>query len=320
LQGRIYKALSGFYYTKTAEKTYMCRARGRFKNQGKSPLVGDMVEIIETPSSISGELEGRIDKIFPRKNEFVRPPVANIDVFGIVIAAAEPTLSLEMLDRFLVMSEANNVRPTIIISKLELAQDPNGLMKKLNSIYSRYYNISYISLRANIDGAIGKENIGKLVGGFVNQTLALAGPSGVGKTSIIKSLLEGNCAGEDNIKSKDTRYFSGDSLKISGYSRKLNKGRSTTRHIELHTLDTGTLLMDTPGFAAFENVRLDETPESVGKYFPEFGNKCKYSNCKHLREPGCDVKERLERGELARSRYDSYIKIQSEQKKLEEIY
>jgi ribosome biogenesis GTPase len=288
LKGTIVKGIAGFYYVKSGEAVYRCKARGIFKERGIRPAVGDRVkmEVIEDND------DSLITEILPRKNDFIRPFVANVDCFAIVTAVARPQPVMETIDRFLVMAEKAHADIIVCISKCDLA-DINGgdaargaakTLNKLREIYEPIYPV------VCADGRTGKglEEFKKLIAG---KTVALAGPSGVGKSTILNQLIPHA------------------EMETGSISEKTQRGKHTTRHSELFTVDEkrGTMLFDTPGFTSFEILEADE--EELQFLYPEIGRfsgKCRYDNCRHIAEPGCAVKNALSKGQISESRYESY--------------
>ena len=279
-EGRIIKALAGFYYVDTGGASYRCRARGIFKNEGLTPLVGDRVRI-----TVLDEEEGVVDEMLPRKNAFIRPPVANVDIFVVTVAAASPEPNLELIDRFLVTAEAAEADACICINKDDLSPVQ---AKRIAGVYRGIYP-------AVIMSAMTGEGIPELKGLIAGRSAAFAGASGVGKTSLIALL-----TGEEG-------------LETGGVSEKTGRGKHTTRHVELFAFADGTKVYDTPGFTSFEAASAADLSETdVGELFPEFqdySEGCRFKDCRHENEPGCAVIAALESGGVKRSRYESYLKM-----------
>ncbi len=288
LQGTIVKGIAGFYYVKSGEAVYRCKARGIFKEWGIRPAVGDRVimELIEDND------DSLITEILPRKNDFIRPFVANVDCFAMITAVARPQPIMQTIDRFLVMAEKARTEIVICINKCDLA-DINGKgaakkaaknLKELRETYEPVYPV------VCIEGLTGK-GIEELKDLITGKTVALTGASGVGKSTILNQLIPHAA------------------METGSVSEKTQRGKHTTRHSELFTVDEkrGTMLFDTPGFTSFDMLEADE--EELQFLFPEIGRfagKCRYDNCRHIAEPECAVKGALARGEISKSRYESY--------------
>lgn len=285
MQGKIVKGIAGFYYVHVVEKgVYECKAKGSFRNQKIKPLVGDNVEIDVLDAK---EKLGNITRLFPRENELLRPTVANIDQALIVFAAVEPDPNFNLLDRFLIMMERQKVEVVICFNKTDLLRE-----EQLNELKQAYtvchYPILYISNRTGE----GLEEIKELLAG---KTTALAGPSGVGKSSLL------------NMIKPDANMETG------SVSEKIKRGRHTTRHSELFHVEGNTYIMDTPGFTSlYVN---DFEKEELKDYFPEFGqyeHGCRFTGCVHINEPDCGVKQALEAGKISRIRYGNYVDLYNE--------
>ena len=289
MKGLITKGIAGFYYVKTDRGVFQCKARGIFKKEGITPCVGDYVEMDVTDKD---DDEGIINKILPRKNIFIRPPISNIDLFVIVIATEDPEPNTEIIDKFLVTAELAEVNVLICINKEDLVEDADpviyGRTEKLLEIYGHLYHTILISAKTGT-------GLDSLKDQMKGQKSALIGPSGVGKSTIINSLEQGL------------------SLETGNISRKTKRGKHTTRHVEIFDTDFGAQIYDTPGFTSFEVKREDDV--GLEYLFPEFRpymNKCKFYNCKHMEEPGCSIKQAVEDGIISKSRYDSYKRIGEE--------
>lgn len=288
LTGLIIKGIAGFYYVKSGDAVYRCKARGIFKQRDMKPAVGDTVIMEVIPDND----DSLITEILPRKNSFIRPFIANVDCFAIVVAAARPEPVLQTLDRFLVMAEKSNTDIVICINKCDLAKDLKKAkgrkaaesIRQLQETYGAIYPVVCLD---NVNGT-GFNDLKALISG---KTTALAGPSGVGKSTILNRLQPSALAETGNISEKSQR------------------GKHTTRHSEIFALDegAGTMIFDTPGFTSFDILEAEE--EELQHLFPEIASRigaCRYHNCRHLAEPDCKVLEALDRGEISRSRYDSY--------------
>lgn len=288
-KGQICKALSGFYYIDYKGKRYQTRARGNFRNRKITPLVGDWVEFEST-----NETDGYILDVYERKNELVRPPVANIDQGVVVSSCVEPNFSTNLLDRFLVTLSEKDIAPIIYITKMDLASDEEN--QKMRDIQASYERIGYPVLLSE------KQSLEDLTHFFKDKLTVFMGQSGAGKSTLLNQL------------SPDL------SLKVGEISESLGRGRHTTRHVELIDM-FGGLVADTPGFSSidFLEMTLDELP----KRFPEFveaSQYCKFRECKHRHEPKCEVKKRVETGDILASRYDHYLQFYEEIDKRKPMY
>ncbi|MDU6523698.1 ribosome small subunit-dependent GTPase A [Enterococcus devriesei] len=286
IEGQIRKALSGFYYVASEGKIHQTRARGNFRKKKLTPLVGDEVVFSSEENS-----EGYILELLPRKNELVRPPVANVDQGVIVTSLVEPNFSYNLLDRFLVTLENNEIHPVIYLSKTDIVSD-STMVEKIRSVYEPLgYPV--------IDGEQDKKKLTDL---FAHQLTVFMGQSGAGKSTLL------------NDVSPELNLATGE------ISDALGRGRHTTRHVELLDLFDG-LVADTPGFSSIEFLEL--TVEELPKEFPEFrvaASKCRFRECRHVKEPGCEVKRQVEAGEIAQSRYDNYLQFLQEIEKRRPIY
>ena len=275
MRGTIIKGIAGFYYVKSGETVYRCRARGRFKEQGIKPAVGDEV-IFQIGEEEDNTL---VTEILPRKNCFIRPFVSNVDCFIIVTAAKKPAPVMQTIDRFLVMAEKARTDIVFCINKCDLS----GRQDELRAIYEPIYPVVF----SGEGMEEGTEQLRQLIKG---RKSALAGPSGVGKSTILN------------------RLYPEASMETGSISEKSQRGKNTTRHSELFTLDDeGTMIFDTPGFTSFDVLTADA--EELQFLYPEIGafaGKCRYDNCRHLAEPECAVKKALEEGKISMSRYNSY--------------
>lgn len=276
MQGIIIKGIGGFYYVKTADNTeYECKARGVFRKEGITPMIGDRVEI-----DLIGNGKASITKIFERSSSLIRPPVANIDSMILVVASTSPEPNIFLIDKMLVNSEISGIRPIICINKSDLT--------KREDIENIYKTAGYTVITASAENEVGIDELMSLINGKVT---AFAGLSGVGKSSLL-SLITSR------------------TIETGAVSEKISRGRHTTRHVELFELPEGGFVLDTPGFSSLEIEGIDA--EDLWRYFPEMSNTeglCRFRGCSHINEPDCAVKAMLETGELAQSRYESYIEI-----------
>lgn len=290
MQGKILKGISGFYYVDTAESgIYECKAKGVFRLQHKKPLVGDTVEIAVISEE---EKTGNVEKILPRKNELFRPAVANIDLALVVFAAASPKPNLNLLDRYLVYLQMQQIPVMICFNKTELATPKQR--QELDRIYeSCGYPVRLISVKE----CEGIEGAGGLRQALHGKTVAACGPSGVGKSSLMNLL--------------QPQAF----METGEISRKIERGKQTTRHTQLIRIETDTYLMDTPGFSSLVLPAMDK--EQLQQYYPEFvplASRCRFQGCSHISEPDCSVRQALEEGKIHPVRYDNYKQFYEELK------
>lgn len=284
IEGRIIKGIGGFYYIETEKGLYECRARGIFRKNKITPLVGDFVKI-----SVADEDNKKVvvEEIQERKTELVRPPIANVNKALIVFAVKNPTPHLSLLDRFIVLAERENLEIVIILTKIDL--DDDNTFEKIKNIYEPCgYKVIGVSNLEN-------KNIDKVKEELKDNTVVFAGPSGVGKSSLLNQI-------DSNFQ-----------LKTGDVSDKIKRGKHTTRHAELFELKFGGMVADTPGFSS---LTLDDIEDiDLKDYFIEFEDydDCKFgSRCIHQNEPNCAVKEAVENGEIPKERYESYIQLLNE--------
>ena len=287
MQGKIVKGIAGFYYVHVVESgVYECKAKGTFRKDKIRPLVGDNVEIDILDEK---DMEGSITKILPRKNDLIRPAVANIDQALVVFAVTQPEPHFNLLDRFLVMMERKEIPTVLCFNKTDIAESP--AITELKEIYSGCgYPVIFTSARE-------EENISQLKELLKGKTTAIAGPSGVGKSSLI------------NLLQPEVRMETG------SISRKIARGKHTTRHSELIVLGEDSYIMDTPGFSSlYVN---DFEKEELKYCFPEFEpyeGQCRFIGCDHIHEPDCAVKAAVETGKINKVRYDDYTEMYRELK------
>ena len=287
MKGKIIKGIAGFYYVHDGRsKIYECKAKGVFRNRNIKPLVGDDVEFMVLDEK---EGTGNIDAILPRKNKLIRPAVSNVDQAVVVFAVTEPLPNLNLLDRFLVMMERQEIPVIICFNKIDLSGGKE--IEELRAIYGPAgYTLHFISTYE----AAGLEKLHELIAG---KTTVLAGPSGVGKSSIT------------NFLQPEARMETG------VVSEKLKRGKHTTRHSELFFVENGTYMMDTPGFSSMYIEDLE--PNELKDYFPEFSEyeeECRFLGCIHVGEKVCGVKTAVADGKISRSRYDNYLLLYQELK------
>ncbi len=275
---RIIKALSGFYYVQTEDGVVECRARGRFRRQDQSPLVGDFVRITRQAD------KGVLEELLPRKNAFIRPAVANIDQLVVLASCAIPVTEPFLIDRVLAIAQLQSVPALVVVNKDDLAP-----AQPLAEIYRR------AGVPVLVTSAETGEGIDALRDALAGKLSCLTGNSGVGKSSLLN------------------RACPQLSLPVGEVSEKLGRGRHTTRHIELYSLGNDTFVADTPGFSAFDTERMELVHKEQLQYaFPEFApylGHCQFPDCAHRKEPGCAVRRALAEGRIGQTRYDSYERL-----------
>lgn len=283
-RGRIEKALSGFYYVNTGAETLQCRARGKFRREGVSPLVGDRVEVREL-----GGGEGFVETIEERRNVFSRPAAANIDQLVILASAAIPVTEPYLIDRIASIAALKGCDVLLCLNKYDL--DP---AEELYGIYSRS---AIPVLRISAETGEGLDALRQAIAGKLN---AFTGNSGVGKSSVLNALLPEL------------------HLPVGEVSKALGRGRHTTRHVELFPLGGDTYVIDTPGFSSFDTEEMDlELKEHLPETFPEFApyvNDCRFTGCTHTKEKGCRVLQAVKDGDIPASRHRSYLRLFQELK------
>ena len=279
LLGKIIRGIAGFYYVHVAGNgIYECKAKGVFRKNKEKPLVGDDVEIIVLDEK---EKLGNISDIFPRKNDLIRPAVANVDQALVIFAADQPKPNFNLLDRFLLMMEQKEIPTVICFNKIDLVTEEEKA--QLKSIYE---NTGHTIFFVSVAKKQGIETVRECLHG---KTTTVAGPSGVGKSSLI------------NLLQSDVKMETG------SISEKIQRGKHTTRHSELITLDDTSYILDTPGFSSLSIFNLEK--EEIKWYYPEFGklqDQCRFMGCNHIHEPECAVKQALEEGNISLIRYENY--------------
>ena len=279
MEGTIIKALSGFYYVSSEEQVYECKARGKFRLDGTSPLVGDKVSF-----TIDTNGKGFIDNVFDRKNSFIRPAVANIDALVFVAANTNPVTDPFLIDRVSVIAEEADCDLIVCINKTDI--DP------ADELYAIYTGAGFETLRTS---TVTGEGIPELKAALKGKICAFTGNSGVGKSSILNSIVP-----KFNIE-------------VAAVSNKLGRGKHTTRHVELYDIGDDTFIADTPGFASFDIEMMQTIDKRELQHdfrdFKMYIGNCRFNDCAHLKEPGCAVTEALQIGDIMPSRYQSYKRL-----------
>lgn len=287
-EGRIQKALSGFYYVNTGTEVLTCRARGKFRKEGVSPLVGDLVEVREL-----GGGEGFVEKILPRKNAFARPAVANIDQLVVIASGAIPKTDPFLIDRVAAIAALKGCEVIVLLNKCDL--------DSADDLYAIYTAAGFPTLRVSAETGEGLEELKPLIAGKFS---AFTGNSGVGKSSILNAL--------------DANFH----IQVGEVSDALGRGRHTTRHVELFRLECGAEIVDSPGFSSFETDELNlelkhRLPETFREFRP-YLDECRFVGCSHTKEKGCAVLEALRKGEIRKERHASYLRLFDELKPLKD--
>ena len=288
VEGRIQKALSGFYYVDTGSELLTCRARGKFRKDGISPLVGDRVEVREL-----GNGDGFLEKILPRRNAFARPAVANIDQLVVIASGATPRTDPFLIDRVAAIAALKGCEVIILLNKCDL--------DSADELYGIYRAAGFQTLRVSAETGEGLEALKPLISGKLS---AFTGNSGVGKSSILNAL--------------DSEFH----IQVGEVSDALGRGRHTTRHVELFRLSCGAEIVDSPGFSSFETDELNlELKHRLPETFREFGpylDRCRFVGCSHTKEKGCAVLEAVRSGAIQKSRHASYLRLYEELKPLQD--
>ena len=281
-KGKIIKGVGGFYTLLCDDgKHYVCKARGLFRKNGQTPLPGDDAEF-----TVDSKGDGFIKSILPRRNELLRPAVANVDMLLIVVSASEPLPDLELADKLLLYCQKQEIEPVLVINKCDDGENP-----ACDNIIGQYRNALDRIVAVSAETGYGMEELRQMLAG---NTICLAGQSAVGKSSLLNSLL-------------------GLNLKTGELSAKTERGRHTTRHAELLPMHSGGLIADTPGFSMLESVPVE--PEEIpGMYpdFSEYSGACRFKGCMHMSEPDCGVKRAVANGSIDEKRYNRYLKIANE--------
>ena len=278
-QGTILKALSGFYYVDSPEGWFQCRARGKFRHANVTPLVGDRVEF-----TVLQDGNGILDAILPRKNQFERPAVANMDQLVIIASGAIPVTDPYLIDRVIAIAECADCEPVICINKCDLDRG--------QKLYDTYVAAGFQTIQVSAENGEGLDRLSDVIAGKV---CAFTGNSGVGKSSILNAL--------------EPRFR----LQVGEVSEKLGRGRHTTRHIELFRLSNGAIVADTPGFSAFDaergEVRRKEDLPYAFREFRPYLDSCRFVGCSHTKEKGCAVLEAVREGKICKTRHESYVRL-----------
>ena len=287
MQGKIIKGIAGFYYVHISGKgTYECKAKGVFRKDNRKPLVGDDVEI-----QILNEekMLGNISVILPRRSEIIRPAVANIDQALVIFSIVKPQPNFNLLDRFLIMMQQQNIPCIICFNKMDMDEEQAG-----TEYMCIYETCGYETMCVSAKEKVGIEQLKEVLRG---KTTTVAGPSGVGKSSIINELQ------------------SGIQMETGSISTKIERGKHTTRHSELIAMEENTYILDTPGFSSLGLFELEK--EDLQQYYPEFAKHekyCRFGGCAHISEPVCGVKDAVENGEIDKLRYENYKLLYEELK------
>lgn len=287
-RGRIEKALSGFYYVNTGDEVLQCRARGKFRREGMSPLVGDWVEVREL-----GGGEGFVERIEDRKNVFSRPSAANIDQLVIIASGAIPVTDPYLIDRISAIAALKGCEVLVVLNKCDL--------DRAEELFDLYRRSAIPVVRVSAETGEGMDALRQAISGKLN---AFTGNSGVGKSSILNKL--------------DPTF----SLPVGEVSKALGRGRHTTRHVEMFALGSDTYVIDTPGFSSFDTEELNlELKQRLPETFPEFApyvDNCRFVGCRHVKEKGCAVLQAVKDGTIPRGRHASYVRLAEELKSVNE--
>lgn len=285
MQGKITKGIAGFYYVHVPDKgIYECKAKGIFRLEKMKPLVGDDV-VIEVLDEI--EKKGNIEVIMPRKNQLIRPAVANVDQALVIFSFASPEPNYNLLDRFLIMMQQEKIETLICFNKEDFATQADK--EELTYAYEKCGN------KVLFCNALEQNGMEELKTQLLGKTTTVAGPSGVGKSTIV------NC------------LQTGVDMETGAVSEKIKRGKHTTRHSELIAIDKNSYIVDTPGFSSL--AMFDLQKEELGYYYPEFEQYekfCKFQGCSHLKEPVCGIKEAVEHGDISKIRYNNYVLLYQE--------
>ncbi len=280
--GKIIKSQKELYYVNTEENLLMAKARGNFRVKDKKPLVGDNVEV-----EVLEDDKAYITKLLPRRNEIKRPNIANVDQLLVFITIDHPPLNLYNLDKYLAMCEYLNIEVVIILTKIDLVSQ-----EKIEEIAEIYENLSYKLIKIDNYKDFPKDEILEVLKG---KTSAVSGASGVGKSTFLSNVLDRE-------------------IEIGEISQKSRRGKNTTRHTEIFKISKDTFIFDTPGFDSFEFDFLEDENDLKNTFVELRDRDCKFKDCNHINEPSCRVKEDLEAGKIAQSRYKNYLQLFEELK------
>ena len=292
MTGKIIKGIAGFYYVTCDGVIYECKAKGAFRKDNIKPLVGDNVEFDITDAN---EKKGNIITINERKNELIRPLVSNVDQAMIVFALKSPNPNLNLLDRFLVMMDYQGIDSVIVFNKSDIADE--SFVEDLATVYKK------AGYKVVITSTYDKVGIDKVKELLKDKSTVFAGPSGVGKSSLLNAITDESL------------------METGSVSEKIGRGKHTTRHSEIFLVDKDTYVFDTPGFSSLFVQEM--TKETLKECFPEFvelNGTCKFNTCAHINEPDCRVKEAVEAGDIGQSRYDNYVLFYKELEEKENKY
>lgn len=285
IEGRIVKGIAGFYYVRHGDKVTECKARGKFKNLGLMPMVGDRVYISEEDATV--------EELLPRSSQLLRPSVANVDQAVIVFSITQPEPNIVLLDKMTVLAVKEGLEVVLVLNKVDLDDQDASLSQSLEKIYSATgFNVLSTC-------SVTGQKIDDLRDLLKNRLSVFAGPSGVGKSSLLNAI-------EPDL-----------ALKTGEISEKIQRGKHTTRHSELIALKNGGYVVDTPGFTSLE--MRDLKPEELDNCFPEFESiegSCRFDDCLHLEEPDCRIRKAVSEGRLSESRFISYLYILNELRQL----